>query len=407
MYKIIVMGLTGHGLTQRQKDILADCALIVGGKRLLDLAVDIKVATTNIIPLAAAMTEMKEALNKGNVGVLASGDPLFFGIGKKLLAHFGPEKVEIQAAISAMQEASARFKLVWDDAHLISLHGRSSDYIPSLLLAHPKTFVFTDHRYTPDALAREIIAYLELIGADSLRKDCQILVAEDLGSENESIFKGNLDETCARKFTDLNVFCLLRPVMKKTGRMGLTETDLAHSRGLITKDEVRAVTLHSLRLPQAGVFWDVGAGSGSISIEAARLNPELTIFAIEQKEEELANIKANIRRYGCYNVVPVVGSAPDIMAELPDPQRVFIGGSGGKLAEIINAAAKRLPAGGWLVANGVLEKTVSEAPKLMIAAGLISQMSTINVTRTGQNKKPVIFNPITIIAGEKADNGDC
>ena len=123
--------------------------------------------------------------------------------------------------------------------------------------------------------------------------------------------------------------------------LGLTEDEVVHSRGLITKSEVRAATIHQLRLPKTGVFWDVGAGSGSISIEAARSHPELTLFAIEHKMEEIANIKANIRKFGCYNIIPVFGKAPEELTDLPAPDRIFVGGSSGTLSAIAEIAKNR------------------------------------------------------------------
>lgn len=401
MAKLVIVGVASYGLSAMQKKLLSSCRLLAGSKRLLALVADLNIETMAITPMADAIPAIGKAMQNNKVGVLASGDPLFFGIGRRLLDEFGSEQVEIHPALSSMQEAMARFKLPWDDARLVSLHGRTDRHIPGLLLSHPKIFIFTDRANSPDALARELIDYLQLIEEDSLMDNYRIMVAENLGSEEEGLFVGSLSETADRGFADLNVLCLLGSEKMEKWRFGLTENELHHSRGLITKDEVRAVTLHCLRLPTKGVFWDVGAGSGGVSIEAARLNPELTIYAIERKEEELANIKANIRCHGCYNVVPVAGLAPDILQGLPDPQRVFIGGNGGQLAGIIHEAANRLPEDGRLVANGVIEKTITRTPKLMAEAGLTTQISTILVTRTKQAEEPVILNQISIITGEK------
>ncbi len=153
-------------------------------------------------------------------------------------------------------------------------------------------------------------------------------------------------ETSKQKFSALNILCLLVPKIpdNKTCSygFGLTEDSIEHSRGLITKNEVRAATLHQLQLPAEGIFWDVGAGSGSLSIEAARSNPQLTVYAIEHKEEEIDNIKNNIVKFDCYNIVPVFGKAPESLVHLPDPNRVFIGGSSGSLPGIVELLDKRL-----------------------------------------------------------------
>lgn len=399
MYRLIVLGIAGETIPAAQRKLLSSCSLLVGGNRLLKAASGICSETLSITPLKRTISIIRGALKQGNVGVLASGDPLFFGIGRRLIEEFGPEQIEVYPALSSMQEAMARFKLAWDDARFISLHGQSSTHVAGRLLVQPKSVVFTDGTHTPNYLAREIIHYLRLIKAYELLSSCRVRVAEDIGSDKEQLFDGSLEEASRRKFSNLNIFCLLHPGNKIQQPLGLTEPELTHSRGLITKNEVRAVTLHCLRLPHKGIFWDVGAGSGSISIEAARLSPDLTIYAIERKEEELTNIKKNIRDHGCYNVVPVAGSAPDVLHDLLSPQRVFIGGSGGQLTGIIEKAVACLPDDGRLVVNGVTRKTITDAPKLMAKAGLTTRASTIHVSRSEQGKEPVSFNQISIITG--------
>ncbi len=401
MSKIIVIGIDSFGLTLRKNEILTDCTLVVAGNRLLAEVTNPEVEKRSITPLADAMAAIRQALPSGNVGVLASGDPLFFGIGRRLLAEFDSSRVEFFPALSSMQEACARFKLSWDDAELISLHGRKNLHVPGLLLRYPKSLIFTDQAHTPDILARELISYCETIGEGNLPDECRMMVAENIGNDKERVTEGSLHTVASRSFADLNVLCILVPEDGRRGRLGLTENEIAHSRGLITKDEVRAATLHKLRLPKSGVFWDIGAGSGSVSVEAALMNPDLTVYSVERKKEELANIKENICRNRCYNVVPVSGEAPFSIENLPDPDAVFIGGSGGQLEKIIAEAAKRLPNGGRLVVNGVIEKTVTEAPRFMKDNGLSVESSTVQISRTGQADEPVVFNPITIMVGSK------
>ncbi len=399
--KINIIGVSPFGLTLPQREILGQSALIVGGERLLAMFGHCTIPTVGITPLVDALMAIENSLVMGDVAVLASGDPLFYGIGRRLIDHFGHDRVEILPTLSSMQDAASRFKVPWDDAKLISLHGRNHVHVAGLLLSHHKSFLFTDNANTPDVLARDILAYLGLIGAEGVSRECRVLVAENIGDADETFFSGTLQEAAEHSFSELNVMCLLRPQMAEQFTLGLSESEIQHSRGLITKDEVRAATLHRLRLSKEGVLWDVGAGSGSIAIEAGRMNPGLTIYAIERKDEELANIKANIRKFGCYNVVPVAGLAMDVLARLPDPHRVFIGGNGGQLTEIIKEAHRRLLAGGILVANGDTQKTITAAPKHMLEQGFKVETGSIQVTRTGQDGVTRTFNPITIITGEK------
>ena len=405
MYKIFIIGISEPVLSRGQLKLLSTCSLLVATGRLREMAADFSGRIHTVAPLDQAIAEIRSTLPKGNVAILASGDPLFYGIGRRLLTEFDKKQIEIHPSLSAIQRACALLKISWDDAGIISLHGRQYHHIPGLLLQNKKTIVFTDQTNSPRAIAAEIHKYLQSISHRDLIKKILVSVAENIGLQGENVFTGSLEEAAESDFSPLNIFCLqlphLQSRMQASFGLGLTEDEISHSRGLITKNEVRAVTLHKLRLPGQGILWDIGAGSGSISIEAARTNPRLTVYAIEHKEEELENIKANIRMYGCFNVIPVLGRAPEVLTNLPAPDRVFIGGSSGSLAEILQLVAHQLAADGHLVINGVIEKTITTAPQYMQEAGFNVDKSVIKVNRTLQNGEIQNFNPITIMAGTR------
>jgi precorrin-6Y C5,15-methyltransferase (decarboxylating) len=406
MSELFLLGVGSQGLTADQRSRLSESGLIVGSERHLRLAAECNAEKIPITPLQEAQSVIKRKLTEGcNVTVLASGDPFFFGIGRRLLDAFGPERLVVLPALSSMQKACARFRVPWDDVRFVSLHGREADHLPGLLLRYEKTFVFTDRINSPDVIADRIIDYLKVIQDDAMLAGCRVWVAENLGMADERIVNGSLAETAGRRYADLNVLLFHRPGMAQIHpRFGLTEAEISHSRGLITKDEVRAVTLHRLALPKQGVLWDIGAGSGSVSIEAARLEPGLTVYAVEKNESELANIRENIRCYGCYNVVPVEGEAPAVLAVLPDPERVFVGGSGGGLVMIIRESAARLAANGRLVVNGVTPDTVTRAPQLMADRGLKVTVSKVSCERNDfppTAEAGRVFNPISIVTGKK------
>ena len=405
MFSLILIGVGCQGLTTQQVGMLARCGLIVGDPRHLTLVKGMAAEQLPISPLAPALASIRQALVSGDVGVLASGDPLFFGIGRMLLKEFGAEHLVILPALSTMQEACARFTLPWDDMKMVSLHGRKTLHVPGLLLGSEKTFVFTDRHNAPAHLAQQLIEYLELIEDEPLLAQCRVHVAENLGARDERLFSGTLAEAATQDFAELNVLIVSRPPLAGEGIpvFGLTEEEIAHSRGLITKDEVRAVTLHGLRLPNTGVFWDLGAGSGSISVAAARMQPGLTIFAVDQHPEAFAKVKKNIRQFGCYNIIPIQGEATEVLSNLPDPDRVFVGGSGGKLSAIIGQAADRLPSGGRMVVNGVIGATVAEAPQCMTDHGLLVDLTRVQIERTTfpETKPGKVLNPITVMTGRK------
>jgi precorrin-6Y C5,15-methyltransferase (decarboxylating) len=363
-----------------------------------------------ITPVQAAMEQISTLLTEGDVAVLATGDPLFFGIGRTLLHIFGPERIIISPALSSLQMACARFKIPWDDTRCVSLHGRQTARLSSFLHGQQQIFFFTDQHNSPDQIARTILAEC---GPEINAHYC-VHTAENIGLDGEKTGVGTLGEIAKQNFGPLTVMMLTRtaiPDKAATISLGLTENEIAHDRGLITKNEVRAASLHALRLPAHGVFWDVGAGSGSIGLEASRLCPGLQVFAVEHNEQQLANIHKNRHHFQTWNLRICPGTAPEALSDLPDPDRVFIGGSGGKLCAIIEDAARRLPADGRIVINAVLPKTADEAPGYLSSQGLQVTISEIAVTRrcyppslqNTDEQHEQAMNPITIIVGQKTN----
>ncbi len=405
MFSIQLIGVSpGAALDARQREIVNRCGCVVASSRHKPLLGDCGLEIIPIAPVAQTLATVAERLVEKDVAVLASGDPLFFGIGRTLIAKFGAERVVVHPALSSLQAACARFGEPWDDIFILSLHGREAAGVAARVMAHDKVFCFTDRVNSPEMVARTVLEVCKGIGDDQLAAGYTVFVAENLGQDDERITCGTLTEIAGKGFADLNVMLLKKPAgaVKSKIAFGLREEEIDHSRGLITKSEVRAATLHQLRLPRSGVLWDVGAGSGSVGLEAARLCPGLQVFAIERNPMELANIRANCRKFAVYNLTVIAGEAPAALAGLPDPDRVFVGGSGGNLAEIVNHAASRLPVNGRLVVNGVIDKTKTEAPPLMHEAGLTVTISEIVVQRQRFPEKSIKkMNSIAIMVGEK------
>lgn len=404
MYKITLLGVDSDQLRAEQQTLLQGCGAIVASRRFHPLLAGLAAEIIPVTPVAKAVEAIAERSARMAVAILTSGDPLFYGLGRTLLARFPAEQVEIQPALSAMQLACARFKIPWDDMVVHSLHGRPAGQVAGRILTQDKMVLFTDERNSPAALAKTLLATCLACDDLELADSYEVLVGENLGLAEERLIRGSLAEIARQEFAPLNIMILRRPPDPVTGRFGLQAEEIHHSRGLITKDEVRAATLHKLSLPTQGVFWDVGAGSGSLALEAARLNPGLAIYAIEQRPEEVANLKANIKRFRAYSITVVAGRAPEALAALPRPDRVFIGGSGGALAAVIGLVAPQLPQGGRLVVNAVLAATQDAAPPLLHNQGLRVTISELSVKRSVYPPNPAAtssFNPIAIIVGEK------
>jgi len=265
-------------------------------------------------------------------------------------------------------------------------------------------FLFTDPQNSPSIIADRLLAEC----GEQETSEILIHVAEHLGSSEERLFSGNIKETASESFVDPNVMILLNPACKKNRTyppFGLHEKEIVHSRGLLTKNEVRAAAIHALRLPGKSILWDVGAGSGSVGLEAARLFPEMQVLSIEKDETQWQNIEANKKRFSAWNMELIRGQAPDVLTNLPSPARIFVGGSGGNLVQILKACTDCLLPEGIIVVNAVIEKTAKLAPQILHKFGFTVELKKISVQRFSypENEKQV-FNPITIIVGVKPMN---
>jgi precorrin-6B C5,15-methyltransferase / cobalt-precorrin-6B C5,C15-methyltransferase len=362
-----------------------------------------------VVPLANCIASIEKCLGQGDVVVLASGDPLFFGIGRRLIHSFPCHEICIYPAVSSMQLAFARFKLPWDDAKFVSLHGRSNEHLGTRILKYSKVFILTDPVNSPNSIAEKLLAEC---GEEAVA-DITCHVGECLGSLEERLISGTLQEIAAMSFVDPNVMILMHREAGSQSKLyplfGLQEKEICHSRGLLTKNEVRAAAIHALRFSQEGVFWDVGAGSGSVGLEVARLFPDLHVLSIEKEEEQWQNIELNQKKFGAWNMNLVKGKAPDALQHLPPPDRVFVGGSGGNLQFILERCAEKLLPGGIIVVNAVIAKTAELAPKVLYGLGFEVEIKEIAVQRFRYPDEEILdFNPIKIIVGSKTiqESGD-
>ncbi len=289
------------------------------------------------------------------VCVLAAGDPGFFGIVRILAARLGPDALDVHPAPSSIALAFARAALPWDDAVVATCHGRPVEAAVRAVLDHPKVAVLVSRDDPPEALGRALVT----AGCD-LR---EVWICSQLGTDDEVVHRTDLAGLSAGTFDPLSVVVLVAPgaeVAPAAGTgWGRDEATFEHRAGLITKAEVRAIVLGKLALPASGVLWDVGAGSGSVAAEAAGLAPALRTYAIERDAEACAQIRRNARGTAVH---VVEGTAPDAFADLPDPDRVFLGGGG---TDVLDAVLERVRPGARVVAtHAVLERAVAAAGRL-------------------------------------------
>ena len=341
-------------------------------------------------PIDEVVDQVGEHRRAGRtVCVLASGDPGFFGIGRLLSSRFGSTALDIQPAPSSVSLAWAAAGLPWDDADVVSAHGRSLAAVIPIALASPKVAILTDPSSPPGVVCRVL-----------LDRGCGprlVVVASRLGERDESIVRTDLAAAADGAFDPLSVLLLIDPHHESPQpsiSWGGPEDAFGHRAGMITKSEIRAVVLAKLALPNRGVLWDVGAGSGSIGIEAATVAPGLRIVAVERNATDAARIGENAAAAGV-GVEVVVGEAPGALVPLPDPHRVFVGGGG---IEAVRAGWERLSPDGVLVATFVLLNRALEARNLL---GDLVQIQVNRAVPIGGGVRLESLNPVFVCWGRR------
>ena len=416
MNKITIIGIGYKPFDKKTREIVMGSDVILASKRLLEVfqgydeyeVVRDKVSVLNNINETIEFISNNYKTKK--IALIASGDPMFSGIGRRAVDEFGKDAVEIIPDLSSIQIAFSRIRVPWDDAFLISLHGgpdpakrRRLLYelqdIPFLVEKHNKIAILTDRENNPAEIAGVLNLSPIAHGLSPM-----LYVCERLGYKDEKITEGLPEEIAGMSFSDPNVVIVLSSQSTKSSTItfGLMEDEISHSRGLITKDEVRAVTIHKLRLPKKGVLWDVGSGSGSISIEAARLFPGLKVFAIEKNKQQIGNIRENKIRFEASNIEVIEGIAPEALKDLPSPDRVFIGGSSGQLEEIISLLTKKIFSG-IVIVNATKIETLAKSIADMHNAGFRVDISQVSVSRTkavDNGNYLSALNPVFIVKGE-------
>jgi precorrin-6B C5,15-methyltransferase / cobalt-precorrin-6B C5,C15-methyltransferase len=381
---VIGIGLDGlAGLSSALQQRIATASALAGSPRLLgyipsehpaqrfvlqDLQADLQALYQYWSATANQSQTLESPTPLAQIVVLVTGDPLFFGLGRLLLQQFPAECLVFHPHVSAIQLAFSRIKVPWQDAELISAHGRNFEALTQALLkGTPKIAVLTDAQHSPLAIAQLLVR----LGLETLY---QLWVCEDLGAPTERVQPWQLAQLqTAQQFgtpiASLNVVVLLavsgEKIMPQTLPLfGLPDhlfLNFADRPGLMTKREVRVLALAELDLPPScpgtePILWDIGAGTGSVAIEMARLLPQAQVYAIEKTALGANLIHQNCQRFQVENVTVVSGPAPAALTSLPSPNRIFIGGSGGNLTEILTVCQQRLhPQGVVVIALATLE----------------------------------------------------
>ena len=421
-----IIGVLDNGAAGLTADALRrinEAGLVIGATRTLNLLeTDINVNAEQR-DLTGRLTQVPswvaQALEQGlSVVVLASGDPLCHGIAAYLAGKLDRSALEIIPNVSTLQWAFARLGLSWQHAAIASVHSRDAGEWVSgagpehglyalLQQLRNATLVaaFTSPQNSPDRIARMLLA-------EGLAPEFEILIAQHLLQNDECLSDWlSIEQAALQQFADPNIVILHRKQPQPDEALFGLPDERFHQRtperGLITKREVRAVSLARLELRAHSIVWDIGAGSGAVGLEASRLCPQGHVYAVEKNEADYAIALNNRASLKASNYTLIHGRAPADISAWPDADAIFIGGSGGELRELILLCLQRLRSGGRLVMNFVTIENLATAVETLKESGAPWDVTQLQASRS----RPILDlhrmqaeNPVWIISAEKPDN---
>lgn len=405
MKSIDIIGFDGRDWNTESLELLRNADIVAAGKRIL-AALPPELSARKV-PLGGNLAAELESLlrqeSDARLVVAASGDPLCWGIGGTLRRLLPEGSYRVHPGTAAFQLLAARLGEPWEKWELFHCHGNDTPLPWRRILRAPGAILYGDPRRTARQLAAELIAAFPAAGNRRAAAGC------DLNTKAELVVRGTLAELAAGAVPDraLSILLILPGENRDTPDCGFgrEDADYLHSKQMITHPEVRAIVLSKLRLPASGVLWDLGAGSGSVGIEAAELVPELKVHSVEKNPERFAELAENIRRSGGNAFTAHSADAESLLDTLPAPDRVFIGGGGDALPALLKRSFERLHPGGRLVATAVLVESV--AVLATVLAPYRQELLTVNVSRAAALGEHHCFkaeNPITVAVFVKPEN---
>lgn len=393
--KISLVGI-GMGaektLTLEGKKALNEAELLIGAKRMTEAVQKPGQMVLHEYRSEKIVEYIREHPKYRTVAIALSGDVGFYSGAKKLIDQLDGN-VEVICGISSVVYFMSKIGLSWDDAKIVSAHGRNCNLI-SLIRHNPKVFSILGTEDGVAVLASRLVYY----GMG----DVTLYVGENLSYENEKIFHDKAANLTEYRGDALSVVTACNEKATPMSAVhGISDGEFLRGKAPMTKEEVRTVSLSKLRLPEDSVCYDVGAGTGSVSVEMALRAWMGQVYAIEKKEDALALLKENKKKFAVDNLAIIPGVAPEAMTELPAPTHAFIGGSSGNMQDIINLLLEKNPKV-RIVINCITLETVTEAMNAIRDFGLedvdIVQLAAARSKSIGRYHMMMGENPIYIIS---------
>lgn len=398
---VVGMGLAGwDSLAATSQRLLKEAAVIAGTAAQLALLPPLTGRQQYLEGSINTWLETLQAIPERPLVILTSGDPLFYGFGRLLQQQFRDCDLSFHPAVSSVQLACARLGLPLQAAEVVSIHGREPDALMACLKHYPEAVVIlTDASYPPLAIAT-------LLKALQLPITYHLWLCSRLGAADEQVICWQPDTERPPELPEPLIIVLRQvPRLAPTDlpQLGIADCDwltFDDRPGLLTKQPLRCLTLGLLQLPPTGVFWDVGAGTGTVAIEMARLSPQAQVYAIEKVAIGVSLIRQNCERFGVTNVSVIEGRAPAALADLPKPDRIFVGGGGSDLAAIL-AVCRPCPV---IVVNcATLEACLTAQTALSSSHQVsISQVQINQSAPIGQGTRFAPLNPVWLVQATRS-----
>lgn len=399
---LVGIGMGGNArdtMTAEAHRIIRDSDLLIGAERMLEAQQSGGQARFAEYRAESIADYLNSHPEFRQVSILLSGDAGFYSGAKKLLtvlpsAGFPEENIHVIPGISSLVYFCSKLGISWDDARITSVHGKQCNLVGEVA-SHRKVFTILGTKTGAAELCRRFLDY----GLENLR----IAVGENLSYDDEKILRGSPHTFSDYEGSALACMMIENDDPDEVVNCGIPDEEFIRARVPMTKEEVREVSVSKLRLHRDSVCYDVGAGSGSCTVEIARAARNGTVYAVEKNPEAVRLLHENCRKFRADNVRITEGEAPEVLRDLPAPTHVFIGGSSGHMEEIIRLILSKNPYA-RVVINAITLETVGEALDVirrfsMIHADVVS-VTAAKAREVGRYHMMMGQNPVYILSAD-------
>ena len=389
---IIGMGMSEKTLTAEALALIADADILIGAKRLINEFSELNKPSYNAY-LSNDILEIIEKTDAEKIAILVSGDVGFYSAAEKLTETLKEYSPNLIAGISSVSYFFAKCSLPWKDANLISCHGLDTNIVSSVR-RNRFTFALTG-KNIPE-LQKELVNY----GFGDLK----VWIGENLGSDEESIQESKISDLDGKEFSSLTVLIIENPDFDSRIRTGIPDEEFIRGKVPMTKSEVRAVCLSKLALSPTDIAYDIGCGTGSVTIEMAFSAYDGKVYAFDKNEEAIALLGQNCQKFHLDNVEALCGLAPECLKDLPVPDVAFIGGSSGNMDEIVSYLYGINDKMRFVITAVTIENAMAglDSLKNVGISGDIVQVAVSKGRQIGDLHMLMAQNPIFIISGSGA-----